>query len=380
MSGDEFEQRPGLAALFARQARASSENGSRLYAEICQAASLDLATTSSLGHVLEPWRGSRAGDMLPLRVLGAAHRLVLEREAPALALWFPSVGGTAPSNALGRGACYAAWVDALVEHAARLPHLLANPPQTNDPGRSAALAGVLHLVADAWRLPIRLHELGASAGLNLRADLVRVEWSGGGVGPHDSPLRLTDAWAGSPLPPYAVGPIVVERVGCDLDPVDVSTTEGRLHLTSFVWPDQTERFERLRAAYALADATPVQLQRGDLVAHLDQLSPEPGTALVVWHSSTWMYLDEAHRARAHESFERLGALARGEAPVVHVAREYLGDRMDSAFAVVARWWPVPDSMAALGVGTGDAVQLADSPAHGLPVTWVAPRTVVLEDL
>jgi hypothetical protein len=375
VTAGELEDRPGLAALFARQARAATRNGSPLYADLCRAASLDLAGASRLSDVLAPWAGTRAGDMLALRVLGAAHRLVLEREAPGLALWFPSVGGHAPVDALGRGACYAAWVETLVAHDDRLPHLLARPPQTNDPGRGAALAGALQLVSSAYRLPIRLHELGASAGLNLLADRMRVTWPGGAIGPADSPLVLGDAWDGAPLPPQDPAPTVVERVGCDLDPVDVTSTEGRLHLTSFVWPDQAERLQRLRSAYRLGAQVPVTLVREDLVEHLRGLRPRAGTALVVFHSSTWFYLDEAQRSEARDVFAWLGASATPDAPVVHVAREYLGDAFASSHALVLQWWPMPQAQAAQGFCAGDSVEYADSPAHGLPVTWMSPRRV-----
>ena len=369
-----YDDAPGLAALFARQAHAAEAHGSSLYSDLCRAASLDLAGPGRLADLLASWRDARAGDMLALRVLGAAHRLVLERRAPALALWFPSVGGRAPVDAAGRDACFTAWVDTLVAHADRLPELLASPPQTNDPGRAASLAGVLHLVDDAWHLPIRLHELGTSAGLNLRADEVRITWAGGAIGPSDSPLVLRDAWIGGPMPPRH-DPTVIERVGCDLEPVDVSTTDGRLHLTSFVWPDQSERFERLRAAFALADRVPAQVVRQDLVEHLRSLRPTPGTVLVVWHSSTWMYLDAAQRADASAAFDSLAALATDEAPVVHVAREFRGDRLDTGFAVVTRWWPAPPSHRAAGIAAGSEVQHADSPAHGLPVTWMPARVL-----
>jgi hypothetical protein len=250
--------------------------------------------------------------------------------------------------------------------------LLANPPQTNDPGRTAALAGALALVQEAFGLPMRVHELGGSAGLNLLADQVRLTWPGGALGPVDSALALADAWDGGPMPPQ-LRLDVVERVSCDLEPVDVTTTEGRLHLTSFMWPDQGERLERLRAAYTLAGQHRVTLVRSDLLAHLATLRPVPGTVLVVFHSSTWFYLDAEQRADADRLFTALGALASYDAPVVHVAREYLGEGFASSHAVVMRWWPVPPTQAANADSGGDPVQYADSPAHGLPVTWQPPH-------
>ncbi len=374
-----YEDRSGLAAQFARQSRACRENGSPLYGEICRAASLHLAAGGALTQVLERWADARDGDLIPLRVLGAAHRAVLERRAPALALWFPSVGGTAPVDAAGRTACFEAWVDAVTGEADRLPALLASPPQTNDPGRAASLAGVLAHVAAAYGLPVRVHELGASAGLNLLADRARITWLGGETGPGGSPLVLEDAWEGEPLPPAAAVE-VVERVAVDLAPVDVTTTEGRLHLTSYVWPDQTERFERLRASYELAGEVPVELVRSDLVDHLESLVPQPGTTLVVFHSVTWIYLDAAERARAEVAFQALASTATPAAPVVHVAREHLGDLLGMSFAVITRWWPAPPSGPLAGLAAGAPTVLADTPPHGLPVVWQPPAATTLAAL
>jgi hypothetical protein len=142
-----------------------------------------------------------------------------------------------------------------------------------------------------------------------------------------------------------------------------------------VWPDQVDRLERLRAAYRLMETVPVRLVRADLLEHLRSLRPQEGSALVVFHSSTWFYLDEEQRAEAVRIFDRIGSLASPSAPVVHVAREYLGDAFASSHALVLQWWPVPDSESAHVSRAGDPVQYADSPAHGLPVTWQPPHRV-----
>ncbi|MGE0818933.1 MAG: DUF2332 domain-containing protein [Candidatus Nanopelagicales bacterium] len=366
----DVEERSGLAAQFSRQARDCADIGSALYADLCRSASLELSASGELSDLLAPWGDARDGDLVPLRVLAAAHRLVLEREAPALALWFPSVGGSAPVDGAGRAECYRAWRDALARSASRLPELLASPPQTNEPARSAAFAGAFAHVAAAYRLPLVAHELGASAGLNLVADHVRITWLGGARGPQGSPLVLEDAWDGDPLPPE-VDIDVRERVAVDLAPVDVTTTEGRLHLTSFVWPDQSERFERLRAAYQLAARVPVRLVAADVVDHVRGLEPVPGSALVVAHSTTWIYLDEASRAAADAAFVRLGERASPDAPVVHVSREphSLDDRAGRDFELVLRCWPAPPHGPLAGFDAGTPVLLARTSAHGIPVTW-----------
>ena len=102
-----------------------------------------------------------SGSVPSLRLAGALHRLVLERRAPELALHYPSVGGTAPVEEV--------WPAARArrrEHLEALRALLARPVQTNEVGRSAVLYGALVLLGG----PVRLLEVGASAGLNLRCD------------------------------------------------------------------------------------------------------------------------------------------------------------------------------------------------------------------
>ncbi|WP_019731891.1 DUF2332 family protein, partial [Mycobacterium avium] len=123
---------------------------------------------------------------------------------------------------------------AAAEHAAALRAALDRPPQTNEVGRSAALiGGLLHINESC--LPVRLFEIGSSAGLNLRADHYRYRYAGGGSGPADSPVCIDDAWRGA-LPP-ARGVRIVERHGFDIAPVDVGNPDGELAVLSYVCPD-----------------------------------------------------------------------------------------------------------------------------------------------
>lgn len=77
-------------------------------------------------------------------------------------------------------------------------------------------------------------------------------------GPVDSPVQLTDAVRGQVSPGE---PAIVSARGCDLDPVDPTTEEGRLRLTSFVWPFDLHRHERLASALELAAARPPVVDR-----------------------------------------------------------------------------------------------------------------------
>ncbi len=282
------------------QAEHCAALGSPLYCRLLGLVAEDVETGGPSAGVLRGHEEDAGPSALGLRLMGAVHRLVLERRAPELALTYPSVGG--------RGDMDAAWpalrsLLADEELAEEIRDRLHQAPQTNEVGRAAALVGgLLHLAAQETAvhgraLPVRLVEIGASAGLNLRADHLRVEdTEGHGCGPVGSPVHLQAAWRGASLPTYHLVPVVA-RLGCDLAPVDPTTTEGRLTLTSFVWADQVDRLERLRGALQIAAAVPASVVRSGAADFLDGLPLVEGTTTVVWHSIMWQYLDLPERTR-----------------------------------------------------------------------------------
>jgi hypothetical protein len=102
-------------------------------------------------------------------MLGGGHALALSGRAPKLAAFYPSAGGTADPGPTGQAA-WAALRQTLAGQRDAVRSWLDGPPQTNEVGRAAArLGGLCHLAAVA-ALPVRLFEIGSSAGLNLRAD------------------------------------------------------------------------------------------------------------------------------------------------------------------------------------------------------------------
>jgi hypothetical protein len=116
----------------------------------------------------------------------------------------------------------------LEEHREELRELVVRPVQTNEVGCSAALLGGFLLVARETGMPLRVLELGASAGLNLLWDRYRYEADGVGWGDPASPVRIADPFVEGSLPPLEVPACVVERGGCDLRPLDPASEDGRL--------------------------------------------------------------------------------------------------------------------------------------------------------
>ena len=188
---------------------------------------------------------------------------MLSGDAPQLARHFPSAGGDAPPAG--------AWPAArrtLAEHEAVVRRLAQRTVQTNEPGRCVSLYGGLLWLSERHGLPIRLLEIGASAGLNLNADRFRYVVGGAPLGDPASPLEFVEPWEGTPVddPAGAAARLrVTERAGCDRAPIDATTPDGLLTLQSYIWPDEPERLARIAPRRRRRRAPPrrgAALQRG----------------------------------------------------------------------------------------------------------------------
>lgn len=327
--------------------------GSSLYSSVLGAVSADVVSGGPCASVLAPAEGAPFGDAVMLRFLAGLHRLVLAGDAPLLAEHYPSAGGE-PGPGLA-----AAVVDAVEQHRPSLVDAMARNVQTNEPGRSVTLLGG-YLVLARLGLPLRIREVGASAGLNLLFDRYRYSADDGAFGPVDSPLVFERPWVGR-TPDLSAPLSVADRSGCDVDPIDLSTPSGRLWLRSFVWADHPERLDRLDAALAVASAVgQPSVERADAVdwVRCELAELQPGTCTVVSHSIVFQYLDPEAGKELVGVVERAGLRARPDAPLAWLRMEPGGDRAELRLTV----WP-----------DGSTVSLATSAYHGPPVAWTAPE-------
>ncbi|MFE2727999.1 DUF2332 domain-containing protein [Kitasatospora sp. NPDC059327] len=173
--------------------------------------------------------------------------------------------------------------------------MLSRLTQTNESARCATLLPLLAALPQ----PLALIEVGASAGLCLYPDRYRYRYDHDDVwGAAGSPVTLPCRTTG-PVPVPRRLPEVVRRAGVDLNPLDPSDPEDAGWLESLVWPEQTERLERLRGALEVARSEPAHVIRGDLneaVSRLVAQAPE-GSTPVVFHSAVLAYLSPEARLR-----------------------------------------------------------------------------------
>jgi hypothetical protein len=184
--------------------------------------------------------------------------------------------------------------------------MLARSTQTNEPGRCAALLPALAGLPE----PLALLEIGASAGLCLFPDRYAYDYGRAVLAPEAQrlppPVVRCAVNAATPVPMRL--PRIVWRAGLDLAPVDLSDPGAVAWLEALVWPEQTERLARLRAAIEIAAEQKPRVVKGDLrsdLAALARAAPEDAT-LVIFHTAVLAYVSPA--AEREEFARSVGAL------------------------------------------------------------------------
>lgn len=264
---------PDVSGLYRRFAEIEARGSSPTYERLCLAVA---GHAGVLGMLETLPRGKRQPNLL----LGALRLLGTDVGDPTAALAFA------------------------VEHADRVLEVMrSHATQTNEPARCAVMLPALARV----RGPVALLEVGASAGLCLLYDRYRYVYSAGAgersavreIG--DGELVLSCAVAGvgdadgSDLIPGRV-PEILGRLGLDPNPLDAGDPEVARWLQCLVWPEHTDRAERLEIALALAATDPPEVVKGLAPAALPELvgrlrAAHPEATVVVLHSAAIAYLD-----------------------------------------------------------------------------------------
>lgn len=293
-----------IRAAFTFQADWARRIAAPFTARLCAALGDVVDRSTMVGVRILDWPGDAIADALVLRLLGGLHALVRAGALPGLAAAYSP--GWAGSDAALRDLLAAALSDD------RLLPWLDSPPQTNEVGRSAVLIAGLMVVAAESGLPLRLFELGASGGLNLRLDRYAHDLGGVQFGPAEAPLLLAPQWTGPPPPAARLE--IVARAGVDIAPIDV--VRDRDQLLAYVWPDQPDRAVRLAAAIDAFAADPVEIARADAADWTEaKVAPLEGVATIVLHSIAFQYFPPDAKSRIAVHLADMGSSATAAAPL-----------------------------------------------------------------
>lgn len=342
---------------FRIQAAVCHSMGAPFTARLCRLLQQRMDRSGAVFMRILDWTGSPAHDRdaLPLRIAGGLNALARSGLAPALTAAYPL-------HETSDEALWRAVADAVSDHADFILPWLEGPPQTNEVGRSAALMAGLLVLAERFRLPFSLYELGASAGLNTVLDRFGFQLGRTQAGDPDSSLQLTPDWRGASPPSAQVR--VVARRGVDRSPLDVTRPETRQRLLAYVWAEQAERRARLEAALALAANEPPKLDTADAADWLGtelKPTPEPGVCRVVMHTIAFQYFPPETQARIAAHLACVGAQATETAPVAWLGYEVVNEgggetRLPHLKLTI---WP-----------GGERRLLARGQAHGSWIEWL----------
>jgi hypothetical protein len=338
-----------------QQATSCALVGSDLYSSLLTGLAGDYLSGGLTSELLDGVSDRPFHDAVPLRYLATAHRLALAGEAPTLAAHYPSCGGA------WDGSDITDWFLSVVAlHRGEFVRGLQRNVQTNEVGRAVVLASGFSTIADRYGLPLRTFEIGASAGLLSRWNRYWYSTGESSTGDADSSLRFGPTWFDGPSPHLHTDIKIVDRAAVDISPIDAATEEGRLTMLSFVWPDQSARFESLRAALAIARDVPLDIDAADAGEWLtERLAADlpSDVATVVFHSIVWQYLARDTKDAVRAAVTEAGSRATTSSPVCWLrmepaTREHADLRLTE--------WP----------GGADRV-LAHVGYHGANVRWLA---------
>lgn len=336
-----------LAFLFRDFGEHQAQAASPLYAALAVKIATDEDLLLLASHAQ---RGQPVQNML----FAAVHDLLLRGVAHPLAAYYPSV---TPSPDPGdpfpafRAFCH--------DYAEDIRSLLASRRvQTNEVGRCALLLPAFNTAANlSGQQPLALIEVGASAGLNLLWDYYAYDYGiGQTYGSIESPLVLHCELRGTARPglPDPL-PAIADRVGLDLNPINIHDDDAVRWLRALVWPDQPHRMRRLETAVTLARQNPPRLAEGDALSQLPGLlkAAPPDATLCIYHSFVLNQFSHEDRAR----YDTLLADYSHERDVYDVALEWIGT-------------PAPEIiLRAFHSGSLNEMPLAVCEPHGRWLEW-----------
>lgn len=271
---------------------ASLENGSPLYAHLCQHIAADAA-------LLRLLVGVDQSTTVTNLFFAAVHYLLLDGIQHPLASFYPDLS-PAPCSMQDVYPYFRAFC---LEHADEIRHLIiTRRVQTNEVRRCAALLPAFYeVVFRAEGKPLALVEIGTSAGLHMLWDYYFYDYGQTRqVGDAHSPVHILCTPRGEKsLPKYGALPTILSCTGIDLNPIDVHDEAATRWLRALIWPEHTDRRQLLDAALTVAQQHPVRLIAGEAATVLPDLLPRiPSEAvLCLYHSYTLNQMSEETRQR-----------------------------------------------------------------------------------
>lgn len=270
-----------------------------LNAALCRLIADQPSLTRLLGH-------APAAQQLPMLMLAALHFLLIDDADQPLAAWYPSLttDHRSPSDAE-----LAPTLEAFVRERERelIEIMRSRRVQTNEVGRSACLMAAFSMIATRAG-PLSHIDVGASAGLNTLANRFSYRYDDDPPFGAPSSIEIACSTRGDGPVPTSI-PTIARAIGLDSEPVSLDDPSDARWLEACCWPDQSDRFARLRAAIAMALEHRPDVRRGDAVDAVGDLVAECSETGHPVLTTTWVlnYLTPQRRRAFVDRLDQIGA-------------------------------------------------------------------------
>ena len=191
----------------------------------------------------------------PNLFFASVHLLLIQNPSEELARYYPSLGGTFDASPL----MFKCFKDFCMKFSPQIREILKSRlVQTNEVQRCALLLPSVNFVSQqSGQSKLALVDVGVSGGLNFLMDKTHIKYTTGQtLGQENSSLQILCESKGVPIPEeHRVE--IMERIGIDLNPINLLDEDECQWNLALIWPDQLERIERFKSAIQLLKNTPI---------------------------------------------------------------------------------------------------------------------------
>ena len=232
--------------------------------------------------------------------------------------------------------------------------------QTNEVSRSSILInGFNWIIHQQHKSELSLIEVGCSAGLNLCWDDFCYKFEEKIIGHDNCHLVLTCGVKGSYRPDLDFSSLKIkDRVGIDLNPLNISSSEDSLWLQALIWPEQLNRIDRLQKAIEISKNEPKVLIKGNAVNKLSEIltNIDKDSIAVVYQSFAFYLFSEAEK----EKITNILLDTSKSRPIFLLSMEWEGIEGKKTFLKVDSFMN----------GSQDSLILAECHFHGEWIKWL----------
>lgn len=262
---------------------------------------------------------SKSGQPAPNLFLAAINYLLYKHSQSRLCQFYPNHNGTFTTEGL-----FQEFKSFCLRHREEIESVIRNRlVQTNEVQRCALLIPALSVVQNfIGGVSMAIVDVGTSSGLNLLLDKYSYRYSDGTrLGSDENVFVIDCEKRGVSFPSNLPRLNIKERLGIDLNPIDLKNADELLWSLSLLWPDQIDRYKRMMSAVNVLKTHPIQLFEGSANDLLQQQTQHLTSEVIcVSHSFTLNQFSAEDRKK----FEDNLALISQNKEIWRISLEWIG--------------------------------------------------------